>query len=209
MATRLPSPPVWICSSATTSAPVSRAALQHGFFVQWLDGGHIQHACLNALAGQRFGGFQRGGDHQPHGNDGEIRALAQLIGFTDGELGNALRINDRRFRAPGANVHGALMPRGGAHGGVHLKFVTGRQHDKTVQRAGQREILDALLRDAVFADAHAGVRAAEFGIFALIGHAHAQLIVALAEQEGGKAGGEGNEPAGSEAGGHARPYSLR
>ncbi len=129
-----------------------------GVAVERLDGVHIDHARGNAFGFERIGGEQRLRDQQSVGDDGDVLAFRHLDRFADFELliGG---INDRRLEPAGADEHRADVRRGGAHQRLRGGFIGGRNHHEARQRTGERSLLDAHLRRAVFADGNAAVRA--------------------------------------------------
>lgn len=57
--------------------------LEYDFAVQGLDGGHVDHARMNACGAEFIGRLKRFGHHEPGGDDCDIVAVAQGIALAD------------------------------------------------------------------------------------------------------------------------------
>src|SRR3989441_1047373 len=97
---------------------------------------------------------------------------------------------------------------GAGLGGRHLDLVGRYRHGEARQRAGQRDVLDRLLGGTVFAERNAAVTADEVDVELHVGAADAELLVALAQEERGKARRERDEAARGQAGGHRAHVGL-
>src|SRR5690606_13639146 len=164
-----------------------------------LDGGHVEHADVDALLREALVGDDRGGDHESVGDDGRVAAFAELRRASEFEVGGLCVVHQRDLGTAEPQVDGAAVPVRGAHGRAHLELVTRDADDEAGQATGKRDVFDRLLAGAVLARRDAAVAARDLDVEPRVGDRHTELVEALEDEEAGEARDERDLAAGREA----------
>ena len=174
-ATALPKPPMMLCSSAVTIAPVSDRSLEQDIVIQRFERVHFQQARLDALRGQDFGSSQASPGHGTHCDDGQVASLPERTAFPD--LQRGARLMDRQRACPAdPQINGTVVLRDLRYPVRGLGGIRRDDHGHPGQGADVGEVGDGVMRGSILEIGNAGITGGDLDVGAGIAHAGADLF---------------------------------
>src|SRR5207249_11925354 len=172
-----------------------------GRLVERLGGVHVDHTDVDPATFGELGGLAGHADHEPVRDDGHVVAVGQGFGPTEREaLARGVDLGDAG--TADADVDRAVVLGRGTDEGGGRDFVGGVGDGEAGKRARDRDVLDRLLRRAVFTERDAAETAHEVHVELHVSATDPQLLIALADEEGREARGKGDHATGGQAGGN-------
>ena len=160
--------------------------LRHALRVDGLDGVDVDDGSVDAFLGEHFCSHQGLIDHEAGREDRNIFTLAQDVCLADLKGLDHVALKNGRGEARKAHVDRAVHLGDRHGGGLCFVGVRGADDRHAGDGAHEREILDALVAAAVFADTDARVGGADLDVEVRVSNGVSDLLV-------GATGGEHRE----------------